>query len=371
MRDFTGDGFPDFITALPAQHEIWLFESTGNGENPFKTVSIPVSIEPEFLSGGDIDGDGFPDICALSYLDERLVVFWGKADNTFMNKIEIPIPYYDLSKNLTYGRNQPMTCTDTDRDSVDEIYVLQEEPDGQPAIYQYTIQSPAPNPPVTVTRKLILRGGGPREIQAMQFNDINQDRFPELLIFTIGNPSLIVYKQISALEYQEISRFSLEDTMFGNTVSGFTLSDATGDGIPDIVVVPFDGTIRMFSYQDQQLKQVTIGDLEDFAKHEDVLIADIDRDGMQDLLVVSHPKSGDNPYEQISVVCGENPGEFKEEVTFQTTRASTFFPLRLGSIDFNRDGLKDIFFLDIAVREAILFLNQSDSSTSIPDWSLW
>ncbi|MFB3786305.1 MAG: FG-GAP-like repeat-containing protein [bacterium] len=154
-------------------------------------------------------------------------------------------------------------------------------------------------------------------------------------------------------------------------LSGFTLSDANGDGIPDIVVVPFDGTIRMITYQNNRLTPVTIGNLGEYAKHEDVLIADIDLDGLQDLLVASYPKSGDTRFEQISVVCGEKPGEFKEEVTFSTTRPSTFFPLRLGAIDFNRDGLKDIFLLDIAPREAILFLNRSENATSIPDWRLW
>lgn len=371
VRDFTGDGFPDFITAIPARREIHLYQSTGMIENPFQTVTLPVSIEPEFLAGGDVNGDGFTDICALSYLDERLVILLGGARNPFTRTIEIPVPYYDLSKNLTYGRNQPLTCADTGSDSVDEIYLLQEESDGRPAIYQYEIQSASPNPPVVATKKVVLQGGAPPEIQAMEFNDINRDGMPELLVFTISHPSLLVYSRVAGLEYQETSRISFEDTIFGNTVSGFTLSDANGDGIPDIVVVPFDGTIRMITYQSHRLTPVTIGNLGEYAKHEDVLIADIDRDGLPDLLVASYPKSGDTRFEQISVVCGEKPGEFKEEVTFFTTRPSTFFPLRLGAIDFNRDGLKDIFLLDIAPREAILFLNQSENATSIPDWRQW
>lgn len=371
VRDFTGDDLPDFITAVSAEREIWLFEATGSLDNPFTIQKLPVPIEPEYLAGGDINGDGFVDICALSYLDERLVVLMGDPDHHFTRTIEIPVPYYDLTRNLTYGRNQPLACADTDQDSRHEIYILHEDDQGWPAIYQYAIQSVSAGPPVTTSRKLHLQGTAPREIQAMAFNDINQDGIPELQIFTISNASLVVYDRISATEYQESIRFSLENTMFGNTVSGFTLSDATGDGFPDIVVVPFDGTIRLFSYQDGRLRHGTIGDLGEFAKHEDVLIADLDQDEKMDLLVVSHSKSGMAPYQQISVVCGEKPGEFKEAVTFPANRLSTFFPLRLGAIDFDQDGLQDIFFLDIAAREAILFLNRSDASTAIPDWRFW
>ncbi|HPO99872.1 MAG TPA: FG-GAP-like repeat-containing protein [bacterium] len=371
VRDFTGDDLPDFITAVSAEREIWLFEATGSLDNPFTIQKLPVPIEPEYLAGGDINGDGFVDICALSYLDERLVVLMGDPDHHFTRTIEIPVPYYDLTRNLTYGRNQPLACADTDQDSRHEIYILHEDDQGWPAIYQYAIQSVTAGPPVTTSRKLHLQGTAPREIQAMAFNDINQDGIPELQIFTISNASLVVYDRISATEYQESIRFSLENTMFGNTVSGFTLSDATGDGFPDIVVVPFDGTIRLFSYQDGRLRHGTIGDLGEFAKHEDVLIADLDQDEKMDLLVVSHSKSGMAPYQQISVVCGEKPGEFKEAVTFPANRLSTFFPLRLGAIDFDQDGLQDIFFLDIAAREAILFLNRSDASTAIPDWRFW
>lgn len=371
VRDFTGDGYSDFVTAIPERREILLFPSTGDAGNPFQTVTLPVTLEPEFLAGGDVNGDGFADICALSYLDERLVILLGGANNPFSKTIEIPVPYYDLTPNLTYGRNQPLICADTSGDGVDEIYLLQEESGGGPAIRQYVIQSSPANPPAVTTQKVLLRGGAPREIQAMEFNDIDQDGTPELLVFTITGSSLLVYNRVSALEYQETSRISFEDTIFGNTVSGFTFSDANGDGVPDIVVVPFDGTIRMITYQNGRLTPVTIGSLGENAKHEDVLTADIDQDGLLDLLVASHPKSGDDRYEQISVVCGEKPGEFKEEVTFQTTRLSTFFPLRLGTIDFNRDGLKDIFFLDMAAREAILFLNQSENATGILDWMQW
>jgi hypothetical protein len=57
LADFTGDGVLDFVSGL------WLFEGAGDGTfTPRELFTIPVAV----TGAGDVDGDGLPDILAVS-----------------------------------------------------------------------------------------------------------------------------------------------------------------------------------------------------------------------------------------------------------------------------------------------------------------
>ena len=162
-------------------------------------------------------------------------------------------------------------------------------------------------------------------------------------------------------------------------MESFSRSDANNDAVEDLIIVPFDGTIRFLRMDATDIIQSIIGDLGNRSIHDDLIIVDLDLDGQKEILVVSRQKSGGDSFEELSVICGNNIGEFKDVVTFLTDRKSGLGSLILRTLDFDYDGVEDVAFLDDFNRQLILFKNISSvpiptptpSKTDIDAWFLW
>lgn len=359
--DFNNDEFVDTLVALPDEGKLILFETTGKLDEPLKQTVIPAGIEAPFVASGDVDGDGLTDICALSYLDQRLSILSGGYEKPYTESSHIDVPFFDLFI-IDPGRYQPLACSDTDSDGRDEIFTIQPDGGDKTCIYRHTRISSSQEDNNFTNVKLTLYGYDTGSLQAIDFVDFNGDSIPELILFTEDPPTLLVCDPLGDSEYIVTAEFSFEDTLLGNDMVSFKRHDADSDGRTDVIAVPFDGTIRLFSLGETGLEQSIIGDLGGNAIHDDILANDLDRDGSKDLLAVSRQTSGGDSYEQLSVVCGENPGEFRNHVTFVTGRiGSPFSKLKLGSLDLNRDGWDDIVFLDDYRKELVLILNVSQS----------
>lgn len=365
VADLTQDGHPDVVTSAPSLGQVILFESTGEPHEPLRKSVFPAGVEVEFLACGDVDGDGSQDICALSYLDEKLVVLLGGGAQPFSRRLEIEMPYFDVSPLQRLGRVQPMVCRDLDRNPPDEIYVLQLQEGWFNALVRIEVDPTTLDPR---SQRFALDGLAPQDLQALDFVDIGQGRDTELVLITQRNPAVIICERLDGARFQVRDKFSLEDTLLGNNMTGFRKWDADGDGLPDLFVVPFDGSLRLLSSHSGRFHQTKIARLPERAIHDDVLVTDLDRDAKNDLMIISRQRSGGDSYEQLSVLCGENPGEFTDAVTFVTgRRSSPFSSLRLGTLDLNRDGWEDIVFLDDFSKELVLLLNTSQ--TLVPHWN--
>lgn len=365
--DFNADGYTDVVTANPREYALYLFESTGNPDTPLIPIPIPLESETGFLSGGDLNGDRKLDICALSFLDEKAVVLLG---DTFEERIEIDVPYNELFDDLTITGKRPVICADTNRDRIDELYILQDE-NGRSTVFRYMLDSNRQVTRASVMNSLSYNGTAYRDISTIDFADLDGDGVPELILFSVDHPSTIVCRHEES-RYVARSVFSLENTILGNSLIDITKNDADGDGMDDIIVVPFDGTIRLLTNASGQIEQRQIGNLTSNAIHDAVVVLDLDRDNKRDLLVLSRQTGGGDSYEQLSVVCGENPGEFKNAVTFVTRRPSSpYSNLRLGSIDLNRDGWEDVVFMDDVAQELVFLTNHSTQGASaVINWFL-
>nr|HQH72780.1 VCBS repeat-containing protein [bacterium] len=290
----------------------------------------------------------------------------GGGSKPFSRRVEITIPFFDVSSLRTLGRVQPMIFRDLDQDRADEIYVILLEGAWFNSLTQITLD------PATLAprfQRFAIDGLAPQDLQALDFMDTGNGQSDDLLLFTTRNPSVAVCGRGEGYRFQFREDFPLEDTIQGNNMTGFRKRDADGDGRADLFVVPFDGSLRLLSANGSHIQESKIARLTERAIHDDVLVTDLDRDGKNDLMIVSRQSSGGNSYEQLSVLCGDNPGEFTEAATFVTDRISSpFSSLRLGSLDLNRDGWLDIVFLDDFSKELVLLLNTSQ--TRVPHW-LW
>jgi len=201
----------------------------------------------------------------------------------------------------------------------------------------------------------------------------------ELAIYTGHNPKVMFFKPTSENSFTKWSEFSFEETILGNVMESFSRSDANNDAVEDLIIVPFDGTIRFLRMDATDIIQSIIGDLGNRSIHDDLIIVDLDLDGQKEILVVSRQKSGGDSFEELSVICGNNIGEFKDVVTFLTDRKSGLGSLILRTLDFDYDGVEDVAFLDDFNRQLILFKNISSvpiptptpTKTDIDAWFLW
>ncbi len=255
----------------------------------------------------------------------------------------------------------PLAIVDTDHDGRDEIFLIQESFNRDfNEIFRYTISDDETE---LIPEKVTVPGISGGVIQAIRLADINGDHIFEMILLTLESNSVIFLSPVSLTEYQIFKKFTLNDTLAGNTALAFRVGDADVDGVDDLVVVPFDGSVRLYSTNaENELDFVFIGKMELQAIIDDTEISDLDKDGISDLIYVSRG-TGIYGVEQISVVCGLAPGEFSSVVTFESDRSTSefgvFSDLRIEAIDIDNDGREDFVFLDDVSEEMLLFLNHS------------
>ncbi len=357
--DFNDDGYTDLLTTLPNEEKLLLFLSTGDLQQPFYEIRLSLGYQCEFISSGDINGDNLKDICALSYLDEKLTVLFSDGEGNFNEKVETTIPLYFISSSR---RQQPIACADTDGDGKDEIFVVYS--DNFDEIYRLSLSEYGEE---LIHEKVIVPEIQNHTIQMITIEHmVSRDDFV-LGVITWDDRLVRFFEPANFLEYTLRATYSLEDTIDGNTMSAFQVRDADGNALHDLLILPFDGTARLYTSFAEPLAQNRVVDV-DFsgvselgAIFDDAVITDLDNDHTMDMIYISR-KKGSERIVMICVVCGEQPGEFGSSVIFPIDRhSSDHANLRLEAIDIDLDGKEDLAMLDDFTNELVIFLN-----TSIP-----
>ena len=313
---------------------------------------------------GDINHDGHTDIAVLSYVDEALQIFLGDGNGTLGHRETIPVDSFFTQHVPTMGRLQPLAIGDMNGDGFEDIVVA--VPSGD-----------------FLTKLVVHRGGDSINIEPMkiplglgvrqeiQFVEIADG---EIFVGVAGPPHEVIVLSKETDSFSEICRMITGDTIAGNNIVGFRMGDVNTDGLADMIIAPFDNTVRLLVGNKVPYSR-RIGDLVEKVLIDDVLITDLDKDGLPDLLYANR-EIGAVGVQSISVVCGLSLGEFAEAVTFPTNRASNAFTrlyLELG--DVNLDGREDVILLDPLANEIIIFSNESQSeveeTTGVHNFALW
>ncbi len=361
--DFNNDGYNDLLTALPLTEELLIFIATGDLHQPFNEVRLSLDYQCEFVASGDINGDGFTDVCAVSYLDEKLTVLFSDKAGNFDKRVETTIPQYVISTD----RQQPITCADTDGDGSEEIYVVYSEDFDE--IYRLMLSRDGD---ALNANKLSIPSIQNHTIQMLSLEDMTGDGELELAVITSDDRMVHFFESDALLNFYSLATYSLEDTIFGNTMTAFQIEDADGNNLQDLLVLPFDGTARLYTSLQEPLAQQRVVDIDFSGVNEiggildDAVITDLDNDGNLDMIYVSRGK-GIYGVVMLCVVCGERQGEFRSSVIFPMDRpTSAFANLRLEAIDLNRDGIDDLALVDDYTNELVLFQNTSNLSEFTP-----
>lgn len=272
--DFNGDGRPDLAGSGADVVSIML----GNGNGTFQTkIDFPVAAPPQSVTAGDFNSDGRVDVvAALNDPEIGLALLTGTGTGTFN-----PPTYFPN----TSGFDSPaIAATDLNGDGRLDLVVMH-------GIAAFTA-------PIRVARSItVLLGNGNGTFQTPSEVDVGTGPM--------------------AMAVVDLNRDGIKDVAVGggNTELSILLGVGNGTFVRQPVVTLVPG-----------------GD--SFSACNDIGVGDLNRDGIQDLVVPLGNGHGN------AILIGNGDGTFQVRSRIQIDE--TFAPLHVVVADFNRDGLLDI-----------------------------
>ena len=272
--DLNGDGKVDLVGAGANVVSVML----GNGNGTFGAkADFPVAPDPQAVAAGDFNSDGKVDLVAtLNDPELSLALLTGTGMGTFNPAIYFP---------NTSGFDSPaIAATDLNSDGKLDLVVMHN-------IACYTA------PCVAADSITILLGNGNGTFQTPSEVDVRTGPFSMAVVDLNGD--------------------GIKDVAIGGGNTEFSVLLGVGDGTfvqqPVVTLVPG-------------------GDL--FSACNDIGFGDLNRDGIQDLVVPLGNGEGN------AILIGNGNGTFQVQSRIQIDE--TFAPLHVAVADYNRDGLLDI-----------------------------
>jgi len=338
--DLDGDGLTDLIVVNNARSKInLLYNRTGKTNSilplpgvkreindlppdaRFRIESIASEKRISSLVVADLNGDGKPD---LAYYGEpkELVVLYNQGTNGWSAPKRFPIDDGQLTINaLAAGDLNGDHLTDLVLLGENNLYYLRQNPD-------HSLAEP---------QKIPFSG----EVKAVQVLDINGDGRDDLLLVNWDSPNPFRFRlQNSEGELGPEIYFTLP------AIRSYMADDLDGDHKSEVVTIaqnsgraavshfdqkpaePLSGAFKQGQFQVLPLNRTTRG-------HRGILWADVNGDGLPDLLV-AEPDSG-----QLSLYLQKPDGSLSAAKTFPTFTGVS----QLAVSDWDKSGTPKIFLL--------------------------
>jgi len=328
--DFRNDGKLDLVVAIPTGFAVLL----GNGNGTFQpqrnfTVPHESGVGCSFVVG-DLNGDGHPDIATSCALSNYVTLYFGNGTGGFSGPTFVYLPGGgDIAVADVNGEGIP--------DLVNSyVYIALGEGNGKfQAPAQYPIQSSA-------------GGFGPHNLVAAHL------RSPSLVDLVVqGSGAVSVLLNTGKSGFED----GLWTALPGGAGCGVA-ADFNGDGKPDLAVNLFQGAFQGISIllcTGAASTPFTQGETIPLASADCLLTADLNGDGIPDLLVPS-TKPSPSIGGAVNAYLGKGDGTF-------TLKSST--PLSTAGYvvvaDFNRDGK-----VDFATSSNLLAFGNGDGTFQTP-----
>ncbi|MGB6083085.1 T9SS type A sorting domain-containing protein [Moheibacter sp.] len=329
--DINNDGFPEMFFSGQSSNSLgffWLLNDSGDyksrsrmSQDAFKNKKM------KYLF--DVDKDGLLDIIGIAYNNKY---YWLKnlGNNTFVNNwqflVSYPIDYY--SSDLFYDYN---------KDGYFDFFVTT----SQGEVYRYTNQqgNGFSSPELVFYTDNTFLGN----IRDIKFLDFNQDGHEDLLVRTFStdfdlylNNGNDYYQYHIPIENQA-NEYDLDSFDFdGNSLNDFVIYDEN------------NLRIRTFFYDEDENEYFSQDVFIDnpfthnsFGGTVKSHVIDFNQDGLEDILVTTGP--GDNEYSNLYYYENIGNQEFAEKVLIVSSIQ------RLENVyidDYNVDGLNDVFLVN-------------------------
>ncbi len=326
VGDVNGDGRLDLLSAGGNSVTATVSVLLGHGDGTFDPPrSQVVAREAVGVAIGDLNGDGHPDLVAVSFADGKLTVLLGDGTGSFAPGGEY----------ATGSMPATVLVADLDRDGRPDA-VVGYAGSGYVTIY------PGLGDGAFGPRRDIPAGGGPFGIAV---GDFNRDGRSDL---AVGN---LAEHGISTLLARGDGSYALRPYDTGNAASmSIVAEDLNGDGVQDLAAALIGRVAIYIGSPDGSFEPGSaytgLGDLYSIAA------ADLDGDGDLDLVAA-------NPYGTVTVLYGAGDGTFPGKVSYAVSGNS----VSIG--DLNADGFPDVAVGYYDQGAITVLLNQNSRTGSV------
>jgi hypothetical protein len=318
VADLNGDGVPDLAVACRSANAVSVLLGTGSGSFGART-DFAVGADPASVAIGDLTGDGKPDLAVANFSSSTVSVLYGLGGGSFSPKTDFATGANPIS----------VAIGDVNGDAKLDL-----------AAANYTSST------VSV---LLGNGGGGFGAKtdfatgsiaySVAIGDLNGDGRSDLAVVNTNANTISVLLGTGGGSFGSRTDFGV-----GSVPTSVAIGDLNGDGQPDLAVTnQTSNTVSLIlgSYPPSPPSTVTRAfGRTDFATGtyaKSVAIGDLDRDGLQDLVMAN---TDDNT---VSVLLGRSDDSFGPKSDF----AAGTRPFWVAIGDLNRDGRPDLAVADV------------------------
>lgn len=306
-------------------HRYWYNVAPGPGYTP---NSIVVA---------DVNGDGIPDLLVARTIDQGLAQDPGLA-SVYLGASSSPGTYQPGTDYPTTGSNPSGIAAVALSGSGTVDLVVSNFGSGTASLFMH---DPA-NPGKYLAATTLTTGGQPNQVVAA---DIDGDGKPDLVFADLsasGNAIVLIQSATAVGTFATPLNLST-----GAMTSSVAVGDLNGDGHPDIVTANFDGngnngSVTIFFQNASSPGTFAAGvTFPAGAQPQSVRIADVNGDGLPDLIVANRGPGNDGTgMAGVSILLQDatHPGTFLAPVTYATAWGAT----DVAVADLNGDGKPDL-----------------------------
>jgi len=236
VGDVNGDGYPDIVAvSSDGSNKIFVLLNNGNGTFTLTANTFSTGNGPTQLALGDFNHDGILDIAVLNTADASIGILTGKGDGTFHTMLPYPVgtnPTAFSMADLNLDGFLDFAITNNDSPTQAEVSFLYGQTGGT---FNY-VSNLAANQLDLAPFNFPETNPEPVAIQA---TDLNGDGYPDLFIgFNINQFSYAIYNPTT-------QQYAYTESPFADQANGINLrtvsaavADLDGDGVKDWLLMP-------------------------------------------------------------------------------------------------------------------------------------